>query len=403
MNNNNELTKIYKTFMDVYQEAKVSGNQAVWAKSLILLSLFNPSKNIQKYSVGETDNVASLEKAKSLGLKSVEFSPNATTIRIGEDELKGTKYKEFVFYGYQLNTDLHFTFLHDLVSKLQKSFDQQGSDLVVDFQLVMRDCNLDTKHTGFFKAAFIEVLDRMFHSSAKIVMDNGSEINDRFIYRREMKGDFFHIKFGDIFTDSVIKDTWSKKIDWKDKMSLKSGTPRILFDKVEMFNVHGQSRFSVKTMMKLCECSSKSLNEAIQYYINIGYVNDVIDVKRGKTIVEKKLSINKSFSLKLFAQASLSNDKKAPCLPNKAYASVLPLVKAAEELVSKPEAVSNDFSSLFLEYEKSFSTESDVQKSLKTYEAKKTKPVAEAIAEVKPVDLWETVPDFDSWVDESNK
>lgn len=403
MSNNNELTKIYKTFMDVYQEAKVSGNQAVWAKSLILLSLFNPSKNIQKYSVGEVDNVASLEKAKSLGLKSVEFSPNATTIRISEDELKGTKYKEFVFYGYQLNTDLHFTFLHDLVSKLQKSFDQQGSDLVVDFQLVMRDCNLDTKHTGFYKAAFIEVLDRMFHSSAKIVMDNGSEINDRFIYRREMRGDFFHIKFGDIFTDSVIKDTWSKKIDWKDKMSLKSGTPRILFDKVEMFNVHGQSRFSVKTMMKLCECSSKSLNEAIQYYISIGYVKDVIDVKRGKTIIEKKLNINKSFSLKLFAKASLTEDKQAPALPQKACASIVPAAVAVDEPASQPKNDSQDFASLFLEYEKSFSTESDVQKSLKKYESQKVKPVENAVELVRPLDDWETIPDFDSWVDESNQ
>ncbi|MBK3506776.1 hypothetical protein [Pseudomonas sp. MF6747] len=429
MNNNNELTEIYKTFMDVYKEAKVSGNQGVWAKSLLLLSMFNPARNLQKYAVGESNDIANLEKANSLGLRSVEVSPNAVTINIGEEELGGTPYKEFVFYGYQLNTELHFVFCHDLVSKLQKTYEQQGSDLVVDFQLVMRDCNLDTKHTGFYKAAFIEVLDRMFYSSAKIVMKDGGEINDRFIYKREIKGDFIHIKFGDIFTDSVVKDTWSKKIDWKDKMALKSGTPRILFDKVEMFNAYGEARFSVKTMLKLCECSSKSLNEAIQYYKEIGYVDDVIDVRRGKTIVEKTLIINKSFNLKKFARDNSPVERKAPALPEVACASILPKVESSAEQgsVKKDSLLANI----------DFLAETEVSLAVKAYERKKsgvdlvepegmsdeeyrmdfdsifteqkalvkdTKSSSpEQAVDVVDADAWEATCDFNSWVDESNK
>ncbi|MBK3462631.1 hypothetical protein [Pseudomonas haemolytica] len=418
MNNNNELTEIYKTFMDVYKEAKVSGNQGVWAKSLLLLSMFNPTRNLQKYTVGESNDVANIEKANSLGLRSVEVSPNAVTIHIGEEELGGTPYKEFVFYGYQLNTDLHFVFCHDLVSKLQKTYEQQGSDLVVDFQLVMRDCNLDTKHTGFYKAAFIEVLDRMFYSSAKIVMKDGGEINDRFIYKRETKGDFIHIKFGDIFTDSVVKDTWSKKIDWKDKMALKSGTPRILFDKVEMFNAYGEARFSVKTMLKLCECSSKSLNEAIQYFKEIGYVKEVIDVRGGKTgknIVEKTLIINKSFNLKQFAKNTLSVDKKAPALPETASASLLPKIENKEESSTiKKDTLLGTID---------FRAETEISLAVKAYERKKSglglveqkdmsdeeyrmdydSIFTEPKALVKDADAWDSTCDFNNWVDESNK
>lgn len=436
MNNNNELTEIYKAFMDVYKEAKVSGNQGVWAKSLLLLSMFNPARNLQKYAVGESNDVANLEKANSLGLRSVEVSPNAVTIHIGEKELDGTPYKEFVFYGYQLNTELHFVFCHDLVSKLQKTYEQQGSDLVVDFQLVMRDCNLDTKHTGFYKAAFMEVLDRMFYSSAKIVMKDGGEINDRFIYKREVRGDFIHIKFGDIFTDSVVKDSWSKKIDWKDKMALKGGTPRILFDKVEMFNAYGEARFSVKTMLKLCECSSKSLNEAIQYYKEIGYVKDVIDVRRGRTIVEKTLIINKSFNLKQFARDTLSVDAKAPALPEIACASLLPRIEQADEQRVNKESILGNID---------FLAESEISLAVKAYERKKlgivdvelvTEPEMsngvglleseelsdedlmmefdemlngikssspDKAVDVKHTDEWDAACDFNNWVDESNK
>ncbi|KOP53081.1 hypothetical protein OX88_21580 [Pseudomonas coronafaciens pv. porri] len=401
MNNNQELTTIYKAFMDIYKDAKVSGNQAIWSKGLVLFSLFNPSTKLNAFQASESDAVASNRIAMDLGLKSVESSPNAVSIIIDKAELAGTDYEQFVFYGYQLNTELHYVFCNYLVSKLQKGFESKGSDVTIDFPVLMNECNLDNKNTGFFKKVFIEVLDRMFHSSAKIVLKDG-EINDRLIYKREMHGDIFNIKFGDIFIDAVVKDSWSKKINFEDKLSLKAGTPRILFDKIEMFDMRGEAKFSVKSMLKLLslegkpESQLKSLNRALQYFVEIGYVKEVIDVKRGKVVSEKIVMINKSFSLKAFAKTQTVKPIKSPAIYESVCADLtvhlddaFPAAVSTAATADK-ESIEFHIANIVANFGKS-SINVETYKGLLPEMAVDVDPTPEEI------DPWKVEPDFEEW------
>jgi hypothetical protein len=401
MNNNQELTTIYKTFMDIYKDAKVSGNQAIWSKGLVLFSLFNPSTKLNAFQASESDAVASNKIAMDLGLKSVESSPNAVSIRIGKEELAGTDYEQFVFYGYQLNTELHYVFCNYLVSKLQKGFDTKGSDVTIDFPVLMHECNLDNKNTGFFKKVFIEVLDRMFHSSAKIVL-KGGEINDRLIYKREMHGDIFNIKFGDIFIDAVVKDSWSKKINFEDKLALKAGTPRILFDKIDMFDMRGEARFSVKSMLKLLsldgkhESQVKSLNRALQYFVEIGYVKEIIDVRRKNVISEKIVMINKSFSLKAFAKAQAVKPIKSPAIYESVCADVsvdlqdnFP-VDVSTGATADKESIDFYLANIVANFGKS-------SINFETYKGLLPEKAVEVDVTPEEISPWDIEPDFDEW------
>ncbi len=396
MDNNQELTTICKAFMDIYKDAKVSGNQAIWSKGLVLFSLFNPSKKINDFQHSESDDIESNAIAMKLGLKSVESSPNAVSIEINEEELKGTPYKKFVFYGYQLNTEMHYVFCNYLVSKLQKGFDKKGSDVTIDFPVLMNECGLDTKNTGFYKSSFIEVLDRMFHSSAKIVLKDG-EINDRLIYKREMHGDIFNIKFGDIFIDAVVKDSWSKKINFEDKLALKKGIARILYDKVDMFELMGESRFSVNSMLKLLsiegkrESQVKLLNNALQYFVEIGYAKQIIDVRKGKGgVTEKIVVINKSFDLKAFAKAQSKKLVKEPAIKEPVYTS---LTVDVEDNFPAPSTIEGQSDMTTLQHHMAHIEANFGKCSLGLKPYKGLLP-ENTDSRVRPLDTWESIPDF---------
>lgn len=292
-------------FREIYDNAKVRSGEALWSKALVLNVLFSPSSKLAEVLPAENDSENKLLE-DAYGLKSVNSSRNAVAIVIEDEELVGTPYKKFVFYGYQLNTELHYQFTNYLVCAIQKTYFENFGSVNIDFKTVMSDLNLSPSNMPFFRKTFNEVLNRLFHSSTKIELRDGSVINDRFIYKYTVIGDdVFNIKFGDIFIDAVVKDTYSKKIDYAKRMLIKSGAARLLFDKIEMFAFNGTARVNVNTMFKLLsldgqrDSKMKVFNSALVALTKAEYVKSVEDVYRGKTLVEKIITIDKSFNIKL--------------------------------------------------------------------------------------------------------
>lgn len=349
---NNQLTD----FAFEYNKARVKERQTVWSKALLTSPMFSPSKNILKVEP-ESDLENALVEAEKIkkvyDLKEVTFTKNAITIQYDSEDLKaiGSQYESVTYYGYPLNVKLHFTFLNYMVGIL---FDQlNGGDnsftVSVDLNTMIRDLGLDSKSKAFYKGVLNDMILRLAHSSARIVMKNGNVINDRYVYKfgHDESEDVFVTVFGDIFVESVMKDTWKQKVDYLEQSALTDGTPTYLYNYINMmarsFNVNGkilkQATISVNTVLKnitsdaqINDSSKRSkrknavdqLSDALNYLISIEFISGVEDDKDGGRRVKfKTVYLNPDFNL-----ADLNKSK--PVVMVKAESSVIDVKQIIE-------------------------------------------------------------------------
>ncbi|WP_329028793.1 hypothetical protein [Pseudomonas aeruginosa] len=184
------------------------------------------------------------------------------------------------------------------------------------------DLGLDFKSKAFYKEALNTVNSRLAHSSSRFELLDGSVVNDKYIYKyaHDEGKNVFVTVFGDVFVDSIIKDTWKQKINYLEQLVLKEGAARYLYNYINMMirpvQVKGKtykvSTISMNTVLKNINSSGsrktavESINDAIKYLTGIGFILKCEDEKNGgKRVLFKKILVNQAFSLKEYASKVL--------------------------------------------------------------------------------------------------
>ncbi|EPH2333375.1 hypothetical protein L4P95_006155 [Pseudomonas aeruginosa] len=429
----NIQTHQLSAFTTEYNKAKVKVRETLWSKALMTSPLFSSSSNLSDVSV-ESDLANALIQAEQIkdiyNFKEVTFSKNASTVILDKKDLEGTQYKSFVFYGYQLNTNLHFLILnymieilHQQMSNFPISMDYSSTSTVtIDVDLMIKDLGLDTKSKGFYKEVLYDLNSRLSHSSTRFEMVNGNIVNDRYVYKfgYDENKNVFSTVFGDIFIESIIKDTWKLKVDYLSQMALNSGTTRILFNLLNalarIIEVNRKkkkvARISVNTAIKTLgltgnrKTNVRTLNEAFAYLKEIGFVENVDDEKSGNTVTVKNVYLNSSFDLVKFAEKLTVRDKSAGKKD----------IEVEYTVIEETDYFPNVVEPTFVASEESLTTDQHLAKIVMTMakiginpEALKASIPEQAVdvensdspapAEIDP---WNVVPDFDAWERESD-
>ena len=324
---NQELTNKLSAFSVEFNKAKVKERETLWSKALLTSPLFSSSANLLSVELesDSTNAIAQAEQIKGIyDLKEVVFTKNASCIVLDQNDLKDTQYKSFVFYGYQLNTALHFTLLNYMVEVLfsQLNNGSESYSVTIDVDKMIYDLGLDFKSKAFYKEALNTVNSRLAHSSSRFELLDGSVVNDKYIYKyaHDEGKNVFVTVFGDVFVDSIIKDTWKQKINYLEQLVLKEGAARYLYNYINMMirpvQVKGKtykvSTISMNTVLKNINSSGsrktavESINDAIKYLTGIGFILKCEDERNGgKRVLFKKILVNQDFSLKEYASKVL--------------------------------------------------------------------------------------------------
>ncbi|HEQ1926682.1 TPA: hypothetical protein VEN67_006757, partial [Pseudomonas aeruginosa] len=112
----------------------------------------------------------------------------------------------------------------------------ESYSVTIDVDKMIYDLGLDFKSKAFYKEALNTVNSRLAHSSSRFELLDGSVVNDKYIYKYgydEGKNVFVTV-FGDVFVDSIIKDTWKQKINYLEQLVLKEGAARYLYNYINM-------------------------------------------------------------------------------------------------------------------------------------------------------------------------
>lgn len=319
---NIELLKKLPAFSSEYRKAKARTGDTVWSKALLISPLFSYVKKLPEFE-GESDTHNALQQSEIIkrqyDLKDVNFSRNATTVVLGNDD----QYKSSVFYGYQLNTVLHFQILNYMVEILFNQFDSgfPSSTVTIDLNIMIEDLELDQKSKSFYRKTVEDLIIRLAHSSSRIEFKDGTVVNDRYVYKysHDENKNVFETVFGDIFIDSIISDEWRQKHNYRDLQEIKEGAARFLFIYINAMyrpitikgKVLKMSRISIDTILtgrdfKVNGNKSKKknakeiINDAIKYLTDeVGFITHTEDVKRGI----KEVWLNPDFNLRKFADA----------------------------------------------------------------------------------------------------
>ncbi|AFO48749.1 MULTISPECIES: hypothetical protein [Pseudomonas] len=429
-----------------YNKAKIKPRNALWSKALLLSPLFSSSSTTVKVSLESNSDEASAKSQEiqhKHGLKNVAFSPNACTIVFNRDAtseygtLIGTQYLKYTHYGYQLNMGLHYDFLSYMVEVLHMQYanwfggnDFSPSTVTIDINSMIRHLGLDSKSKTFYKEVFYDLNCRLFHSSARLDLDNGSVINDRYVYKFEYNEDMsvFTTHFGDVFIDTICVDSWKQTIDYLSQRALKGNATKQLYmviralarplavknstQKVKVAEISVASAISTMSLTGSKKTNVESVNDAIKYLMKIGFIDKVVDDKQGgRSVVIKKLYLNQSFDLEEFALKSAGIAKQKASFDVEAEYEIV--ADARDDEPALPIAVSQ---SDFIVPEVPLTTEQHLAKIVMTMakiginpEALKASIPEQAVdvensdspapAEIDP---WNVVPDFDAWERESD-
>lgn len=300
-------------------EAKVKQDEVLLSKAIVMSPFFSSSASLSEITE-DVDSLKSEELKEIYKFKNVQSTQNAVLITFDEEELNNTQYKFFAFYGYQLNTELHYVFFNSLVSYIHKSYLNGKHVFSLDFSEFLKSTFKNGSYDKafdnytFYKKTFEEVLSRLFNSSIRIVMKNGNELNDRYIYKYSSEfSSIYTITFSEtIFIDAILND-FSVKISPELRMNLKAGAARILFDKIDKMQFNNVAKIRKSLLLKMvassknnAESNDKNLSRVLNYFIQIGYVSKIVDVKDKETkkVVEKIIYINKDFKLENLAPES---------------------------------------------------------------------------------------------------
>jgi hypothetical protein len=413
-----------------YSKAKVISRETLWPKALLISPLFSSASKFSDVSVELDSELAmneALKKQEEHDFKNIVFSKNAVTVELTKDDLDGTQYESSIFYGYPLNTRLHLKFLNYMVEILHNQFanynvllNQSSPSLVmIDIDLMIRHLNLDTKSKTFYKSVFLDLNNRLMHSSQKIVFANGSVVNDRYVYKFEHDDDMnvFTTLFGDIFIESITKDSWKLKFDYLHLSALAgnatiqlylliNGLARTQVIKNKSVKL---SEISVSTAIKTMGLKGKSktnvetLNDAIGYLESIGFIQNVVDDKQnGRAVVIKNIFLNAKFDLESFA---LREAEKKPI--NKFKPEILIDAKRSTDSTPANYPVVIE-SSEFVKVGDNLTTAEHVANLVLQWGNIGTNPEAlkasipEQAVDVAPVveieiDPWDVEPDFEAW------
>ncbi|EMG2881700.1 hypothetical protein V4100_000988 [Pseudomonas aeruginosa] len=338
---NIELLKKLPAFSTEYKKANVKEGEALWSKALLISPLFSYVKNLPEFEC-ESDADNALHQAEIIkrlhDLKDVNFSKNAVTVVLGNDG----QYKSSVFYGYQLNTKLHLQILSYMVVILFNQFDCgfPSNTVAIDLNIMIQDLDLDQKSKSFYRKTIEDIIIRLAHSSSRIELNDGTVINDRYVYKysHDESKNVFEITFGDIFIDSIICDEWRQKYKYKDLEEIKEGAARYLFvyisamfrpiqvdgklkkvSKISIDTIIAGRNFNVVGNKSKKKNATETINDALKYLADeVGFITHVEDLKRGI----KNVWLNTEFSLKQFADAQRDLKKKAAPKPKSIKAVV---------------------------------------------------------------------------------
>lgn len=421
-------------FTTEYNKAKVKPRNTLWSKALLLSPLFSSSSKTVDVSL-ESDSDEALLKGKEIqhkyDLKSVAFSANARTIvfdRNTNDEttdgtLDGTQYLKYTHHGYQLNMGYHYDFLSYMVEILHLQYanwfgdkDSSPSTVTIDINTMIRHLGLDSKSKSYYKEIIYDLNSRLFYSSARLDLVDGGVINDRYVYKFEYNEDMsvFTIVFGDVFIDSIIVDSWKKKIDYLSQRALLGKATKQLYmllqalsrpievknsnKKIKMAELFVSSAIRTMSLAGSRKSNVESINDALNYLVKIGCVDKYVDDKQGgKSVISKKVYMNQNFDLEAFALKSAGLNKSELIQDAEVEYAILDKTEFMPTPVESTEALTTEqhVANIILTWGQNTLTPI-ASKASNPEQAVDVAPDVAPVVEIE-IDPWDVEPDFEAW------
>lgn len=367
---NDEIIEYCDDFKAIYASAKVRNSEVLCAKGMIILPFFVATKD--------------------------ELTDKIVTYSLTAEQLKGTGYSNFEISGITLNGEQHLSFWRYMNAVSQKT---GISKVVVSIKEMLPYLKKTRNDLNTYTEYFEEFLNRIRHGRVRYTINSKLKTIDLpFIGKIEYLGTgVYSINIGGLMVESLLSDTYIKKVGISNEEGISGGTARLLKEKISslIFKDCGSIRVELlydvlKMKYKSKEerdASNKTLNSAIKNLTKVGFILGMEDLKHGgKTIIEKKFWINNNFNDKrlddledepfTFEHVKTSNDVQIQHTP-------LPTVNL-NEAMAKIEA---QFNRMSLNPDEIILPSNKFSSEVKT---------------TFEIDGWNEEPDFEEWEDGSS-
>lgn len=224
---NNKVIEYGEAFKKLYSDAKVRSTEVLCSKATIILPLFIASAN-----------------------KDTKLDDKVVTVSIPDEDLIGTGYSGVEFSGMQLNAYQHLDFYLYLNALSQRV---GGSKITISVREMLPHIGRHNDDFHMYNKYFADFLNRIRHSRVKYTIKSKMLTIDANLIGNivEVGDGVYVINMGEYMIDSLVGDTYTKKIGIKNDEDVQAGITRLLKIKLSVMTFKGRGEFSVDTMFSV--------------------------------------------------------------------------------------------------------------------------------------------------------
>ncbi len=367
---NDKIIEYCDDFKAIYASAKVRNSEVLCAKGMIVLPFFVASKDAL------TDQIV--------------------TYRLSAEQLKGTGYSDFEISGMTLNAEQHLSFWRYMNAVSQKT---GISKIVVSVKEMLPFIKKTRNDLNTYTVYFEEFLNRIRHARVKYTINSKLKtIDSPFVGKIEYLADgVYSINMSGLMVESILSDTYTKKVGISNEEGISGGTARLLKEKISSLIFKDCGVVKVELLYDVLrmkyrskderDATNKTLNAAIKNLIKVGFIVSVEDLKHGgKTIVEKKFWINNHF-----------NDSRLDDLDDEPFTFQHEPVKNVEQAMPAPQATV-DLKTTMAQIDAVF-----VKMGVNPEALKAEKERSMYFSDSSDFSKFDEVPDFESWENQAKE
>ncbi|MBG5342936.1 hypothetical protein GHU64_06780 [Pseudomonas aeruginosa] len=341
------------------------------------------------------------------------FSP-ARTDEIVKYEIKklhisnSCDFTDIVIEGKKLNVKFHKKAYAYCLSKAQQ---QNNTTVTIDLPEMFARFGFDAKDFSHYTKSFDELMTALFEMKISYTSPSGVKFHGRLInFHTEPMDGVSTVDFGGIFQQLLNSHPNFSRLNYLEDR-IKGDVASVLKEKLDIEyrklsgtnkkTISVKAEYLIQSLMLSGDRDSqvKSINNAFKYFMEKKYIVAVEKKTRLKKIYEFKITFNTNFKIEDFDEVitkgkiAKAKAKASKPLATESQAPVIMNISDGVDLVGPEEKSDEDYQR---EFDAMFAEEEE-----KETDATSSSP--EQAVDVVTTDPWETICDFNSWVDESNK
>lgn len=308
--------------------------------------------------------------------------------------------------GKKLNVNFHKKAYSHVLSKAQQ---RNSTTVLIDLHEMFRGFGYDSKDFSHYTKLFADLMESLFEMRVSYTSPSGVRFDGRLINSKSIPKDgVATVDFGGIFQQLLNSHPRFSRLNYLEDR-IKGDIALVLKEKldIEYRKLSGTNRNTIKVNAEYLlqslqlggerENQMKALNKVFKYFVDKKYIIAIQKKTRSKKIYEFVITFNPNFKMEYFdeviTKGKIAKAKASKSLDAESQAPVIMKISDGVDLVGPEEKSDEDyqreFDALFAEEE---------EKEINAISSSPVKAV-----DVVTTDPWETICDFNSWVDESNK